>query len=166
MDSAALREDIPNSRIPYPKGILNQSKYFAWKIITHYHNFWRNFLLKINILEHNFRQDYLLGTLAPDKNMEELVIHLKNNGWGKHHIAWQDTDAEIMSVRKIVDFEHQYHLRVFSDGEIRGHFEYTPEAHAIWHTKEIGVEPAREAFLNFLGDYITPVTLGSSFRED
>jgi hypothetical protein len=54
----------------------------------------------------------------------------------------------------LVDFKHQYHLRVFKDGEVRGHYEYTPECHPIWHLQKVGQEPRREELLGFLGDWI------------
>ena len=41
------------------------------------------------------------------------------------------------------------------DGEIRGHFEFTPEAHPIAHFQEKGEKACTEDFLKFLGDFVT-----------
>lgn len=87
--------------------------------------------------------------------MEGLKRHLhKEWGFGNHFIAWSD-DSQVLSWRKINDFNHQYHLRVFSDGEIRGHFEYTPEGHPIEHFEEKDESFHRQEFLKFLGDFVT-----------
>lgn len=162
MDEKALRESIPASIVPYPDGIYNQAKYFAWKIITPFHNYWRDFLLDIGLLEHDRRQNYPIGMLAPGRKVEDFLKYLEGIGYANHFIAWKDRD-EIVSVRKFMNFERQYHLRIFSDGEIRGHFEYTPESHPRWHMKEVGQEPYHEKFLKELGDWIIPATTVSDF---
>ena len=82
-------------------------------------------------------------------------MYLLSQGFANHFIAWKDDD-QVFSLRKCVDFERQYHLRIFSDGEVRGHFETTPEAHPTMHMKEIGMEARREDFLRYLGDWIIP----------
>jgi hypothetical protein len=55
----------------------------------------------------------------------------------------------------LTDFEDQYHLRVYKDGEICGHFEFTPEAHPIEHMEEVGEKNANADFLKFLGEFVT-----------
>jgi hypothetical protein len=93
--------------------------------------------------------------LAPGKTLEGLKKHLHDEwGFGNHFIAWGD-EGQVLSWRKIKDFNHQYHLRVFSDGEIRGHFEYTPEGHPIAHFDERDESFHRGEFLKFLGEYVT-----------
>src|SRR3989344_1170456 len=82
-----------------------------------------------------------------------LIWHEKW-GFGNHFVAWGDT-GQVLSWRKLSDFNHQYHLRVFSDGEIRGHFEYTPEGHPVAHFDEKGEAFHRGEFLKFLGDFVT-----------
>jgi len=162
MDSEALRRTIPDSVLPYPKGPYNRSKYWIWRIITPFHNFWRDLLLSTGILKHDNRQHYLIGTLAPGRKVEDFLKYLEGEGYGNHFIAWKDTD-EIVSVRKLVNFERQYHLRIFSDGEVRGHYEYTPECHPRWHLKEVGQRPYDEQFLQELGDWVVPATPASVF---
>ncbi|MEK7081108.1 MAG: hypothetical protein AAB902_01850, partial [Patescibacteria group bacterium] len=116
----------------------------------------RSFLLRIGIIWHKKgRQKYHVGWLAPGKTLEELKNHLHGEwGFGNHFIAWVDED-QVLSWRKLTDFQDQYHLRVFSDGEIRGHFEFTPEAHPIEHFNEKGEKECRKDFLKFLGDFVS-----------
>ena len=101
------------------------------------------------------RQHYLLGYLSPQYELEDLKKHLSENwNFGNHFVAWHD-DGQVLSWRHLESFEKQYHLRVFSDGEIRGHYEYTPEAHPFKHFREIGEEDRRDEFLHFLEGYVT-----------
>jgi hypothetical protein len=162
MDSIALRQSIPDSVLPYPKGAYNRSKYLFWKIITPFHNYWRDLLLSLSILKHEGRQHYTLGTLAPGKNVADLLKYLEGKGWGNHFIAWKDED-EVIGIRKLESFERQYHIRVFKNGEIRGHYEYSPECHPRWHLKEVGMEARHEEFLHELGDWIVPAASASTF---
>ncbi|HWA32253.1 MAG TPA: hypothetical protein VG694_02285 [Candidatus Paceibacterota bacterium] len=115
---------------------------------------WQRNLLKAGLIRHRRgRQRYHIGWLAPGRTLEELKSHLhKEWGFGNHFVAWED-EGQVLSWRKLPDFRHQYHLRVFHDGEIRGHFEYTPEAHPIDHLLEIGERAANEEFLRYLGEF-------------
>lgn len=162
MDSIVLRQSIPDSILPYPRGAYNRSKYWFWRIITPFHNYWRDLLLSLDILKHDCRQNYLIGVVVPGRKIEDFLKYLESRGYGNAFIAWKDTD-EIVSVRKLVDFEHQYHLRIFSDGEVRGHYEYTPEGHPRWHMKEVGQEPYCQEYLNELEGWVVPASSVSSF---
>jgi len=127
----------------------------------------QKFLLEYGIIHHQSqRQKYHIGWFAPGKTLEELKLHLHSKwGFGNHFIAWTDS-GQVLSWRKLTDFEDQYHLRVFSDGEIRGHFEFTPEAHPIEHLLEKGEIDRREDFFNFLGDFIVKRKYISDFKMD
>jgi hypothetical protein len=122
----------------------------------------RSFLLKTGVVWHKKgRQKYHLGWLAPSKTLEDLKMHLHLKwGFGNHFIAWIDQD-QVLSWRKLTDFQDQYHLRVYKDGEICGHFEYTPEAHPLEHLEEKGEIDKKEDFLKFLGDIVSAVLLKS-----
>ena len=85
--------------------------------------------------------------------MDDFLQYLIDNGWWNHFIAWTDED-QIISLRRLESFTWQYHLRIFRDGEVRGHYEYTPEAHPKWHLQEVGMEPRSEDFKKFLGDWV------------
>jgi hypothetical protein len=101
------------------------------------------------------RQKYHLGWLASGYNLNDLKKHLSEKwNFGNHFVAWND-EGQVLSWRHLESFDRQYHIRVFSDGEICGHYEYTPESSPIRHFKEIGEEERREKFLEFLGDYVT-----------
>ena len=72
-------------------------------------------------------------------SIEESYFNKK--GFEKIKIAWLD-DGEILSMRKIEDKYYQHHVRLFDDGEIRGHFEMTPESHMIKHLFSIDMVPS------------------------
>lgn len=150
-------KDLPSARAPYPDTLWDKLKYFAWRVITPFHNPVRDALLRTKVIRHHGRQEYLLGHLAPGQTAESLVTYLIVQGWGNHFIAWKD-EGELVSLRRIHDFRHQYHLRIFKDGEVRGHFEYTPECHMVLHMQEVGMEPRREEFLAVLGNRIIPIS--------
>jgi hypothetical protein len=135
--------------------LFDKIKLKIWHFIYQFFLPAQKFLLKYGIIYHQSqRQKYHIGWLAPGKTLEELKLHLHSRwGFGNHFVAWTDT-GQVLSWRKLTDFEDQYHLRVFSDGEIRGHFEFTPEAHPIEHLEEKGEMNKREDFLKFLGDFV------------
>lgn len=100
------------------------------------------------------RQPYHIGWLAPGRTLKELEKHLHEKwNFGNHFVAWTDND-QVLSWRKLENFDYQYHLRVFKDGEIRGHYEYTPESRPLDHFIEINEQARIEEFRKFLGDYI------------
>ena len=115
----------------------------------------RKFLFKVGVIWHKKgRQKYHIGWLAPGKTIEDLKKHLHDKwGFGNNFIAWIDED-QVLSWRKLTDFQDQYHLRIYKDGEVCGHYEFTPEAHPLEHIEERGEVDRREDFLKFLGDFI------------
>ncbi len=128
-----------------------------WKLISVLFPVVRDTLLFLGIIWHTpGRQRFALGFITPGKTPEELAAYLQAHGFDNHFIAWVD-EGELYSVRKIAsDPRYQYHLRIFKDGEVRGHYEFTPEAHPIFHFTERDVEERREDFLAFLGEFIVP----------
>jgi hypothetical protein len=127
----------------------------------------QRFLLKYGIIHHQSqRQKYHIGWLAPGKSLEDLKFYLHAKwGFGNHFVAWTDS-GQVLSWRKLTDFQDQYHLRVFKDGEIRGHFEFTPEAHPIEHLLEKGEINKQEDFLKFLGDFVVQRKYISNLQVD
>lgn len=157
MDVVALHKQIPDSVLPYPKGFYNRLKYlFFGKFIYRFHNMGRDVLLFSGIIRHDLRQDFPIGMLAPGRKVEDFLKHLERHQFGNHFIAWKD-EGEAVSVRRLDGFERQYHLRVHHDGEVRGHYEYTPESHPLLHLREVSMEPRREDFLAWVGDWVTLV---------
>lgn len=102
---------------------------------------------------HNFRQKYLLGRLNANYNKESLEGMLQKEGFEKAIIAWRDP-GQVLSMRKIHDEIFQYHIRLFIDGEIRAHYEYSPESHPLNHFLEVKFTPETEFFRKLLGRYL------------
>ncbi len=129
-------------------------KNFIWHRIYPFFPWWQKYLVKLGIVwNKDTRQKYHIGWVAPDVTLSELKKHLHTQwNFGNHFVAWVD-DGQVLSWRKLESFDHQYHLRVFCDGEIRGHYEYTPESKPIKHFKEIGEEDRTEVFRKFLGEF-------------
>jgi hypothetical protein len=153
MSVKAIPQSVPDSILPYPEGSWNRVKYVFWKAVYPIHNDLRNFLLITRILKHEGRQDYAFGVIAPGRNMQDFLKHLEKHQFGNHFIAWDDDD-QVMSLRRLDGFERQYHVRIFSDGEVRGHYEFTPECYPILHYKAHGQEERREEFSGFFGDWV------------
>ena len=126
-----------------------------WHFIYRFFPTFQKTLLKLHLIWHEKgRQRYHIGWLAPGKTLEGMKRHLYEKwGFGNHFVAWSYY-LQVLSWRKLTDFQDQYHLRVFSDGEIRGHFEFTPEAHPLEHFEEKGERECRKDFLKFLGDFV------------
>ena len=137
----------------YPKTLLDTCKYYIFTIYNPIHPYISETLLALGIIRHDFRQDYLLGILKPEKNIDDLIAHLISHGFGNHFISWRDP-GQIVSLRLATDFRHQLHLRIFTDGEVRGHYEYTPEFRPIAHLNETGFEDRREDFRKLLEGWL------------
>ena len=132
---------------------LDRIKQKIWRHIYRYFPTIQKFFLKLGFHEKG-RQKYHIGWLAEGKTLEDLKVHLHEKwGFGNHFVAWTD-DGQVLSWRKLADFKDQYHLRVYQDGEIRGHYEITPEAHPLEHFFEKGETDRKEDFLKFLEDFV------------
>jgi len=78
------------------------------------------------------REKFLLGKLIVP--LEEAKQYLKEQGFFSNRIALI-LQGQVLSMRKL-DPEKpdwQYHVRIFCDGEVRGHYEMTPEDHSLTH---------------------------------
>src|SRR6185437_14085319 len=106
--------------------------FFFWKAIGPPLIAVRDMLIRVHLFWHQGRQEYLLGKLAAGKSLDDFLAYLAAQGFGNNFIAHRD-EGQVLSLRRLEDFEWQYHLRIFKDGEVRGHYEYTPEAHPIKH---------------------------------
>jgi len=151
----SIKGAIPDSVVPYPDGLFDRVKYVFWRLIYPGYVWGMNMLLRFHIIHHEGRQQYLIGKLVPGAALMTFLKYLEKEGWANHFIAWHDDD-QVVSVRRLVGFDWQYHLRIFKDGEVRGHYEYTPESHPIRHLKETGMKESHEDFLRFMGDWVTP----------
>lgn len=126
-----------------------------WSNIYPFFPWLQKVLLKLHIIWHKpERQKFHIGWLAPGKTLKDLENHLHEKwGFGNHFIAWTDSD-QVLSWRKLETFDNQYHIRVFSDGEIRGHYEYTPESRPIAHFVEKDEKDCMGDFRKFLGEFM------------
>jgi hypothetical protein len=115
------------------KRLTNQIKAFFWFFEKPIHPYIRDTLLKFGVIHHNGRQPFRIGMLAEGKTAEDLRHYLMTKkGFEDHFPCWID-DGETVDLRFRQNFDWQYHLRVFVDGEVRGHHEYTPESRPIAH---------------------------------
>jgi hypothetical protein len=111
-------------------------------------------LYNLGLLRHFHRQHFLIGTQRHG-TPADLAAHLAVSGFKNHFVAWIDP-GQVKSLRKLDGFGYQWHLRIFKDGEIRCHYERTPESAPIAHFMEWGMEPRREDFVQFLGPWLVP----------
>lgn len=136
------------------KTYIDAVKGFAWFFIKPIHPYIRDGLLALGLIRHNGRQPYHLGYLAPGKTAEDLRDYLiKEKKFETHFPCWID-DGETVDLRLRQNFDWQYHLRIFSDGEIRGHHEYTPESRPIAHLQDKDSTACEKEFMAMLGDWI------------
>jgi len=127
------------------------SKNFFWRIV---YIVWPPVIRLLEFIKvHNYRQKFLLGNLSPNYNKENLVEFLLKKDFEFGIIAYKDP-GEILGMRRLDTPLYQYHVRLFEDGEIRGHYEYTPEARPISHALEIGFESRDNFFKEILGEYL------------
>ncbi len=139
----------------YPPQIGNRAKYFFWRLYTPCHPLVRDAALALGLAHHKGRQDFLIGTVAPGHTIQDFISYCIERGYGNHFVAWRD-EGQAASLRFVESFVYQYHLRVFEDGEVRGHYEHTPECYPLSHLKRKFVfEDRRDVFYAQLGDWVT-----------
>jgi hypothetical protein len=140
--------------IARPKKIKDEIKYYFWKyIVSPVFPFIRNTLLRLHLIYHKKgRQPYHVGFLKPKKTVKDFKKYLQNIGFYDNRIAWIDS-GEILSLRIFDGIKYQYHIRLFKDGEIRSHYEKTPEIHPFGHFFESVFEARRKDFKKFLGEW-------------
>ncbi len=145
-------KELPRSKMRYPTKLRDRAKYVFWRTYTPFHPLLRGTARVLGVSTHSFgvatdegRQNFPLGYIAPGQTIKEFVEYLVSQGFANHFVAWKDTD-EVVSLRRVENFTHQHHVRIFADGEVRGHYEFTPECYPFSHLKAVGQEPHREEF--------------------
>jgi len=87
-------------------------------------------VVQTRILQVNVgRQRYPLGTV-PAVNLYPLWSYfIYSLSYQDNYLAYVDKDEyfSIRALREYNSLQYQIHLRGYTDGEIRGHFEITPE---------------------------------------
>ena len=155
------RKPRSHTKAVRPARLSHWPKYAFWRIAAPLHPYIRDLSVRLGLvdfdqfLDHKGRQKFLLGMLAPSVSADDIVEYLMECGYGHNHVAWED-NGEVASLRLADGFRYQYHIRIFSDGEVRGHYEHTPEAHPLKHYYEVGMEERRDYFLAVLGEHIVP----------
>jgi hypothetical protein len=156
-NSLGIRENsLPYSKMIFPPTVVNRLKYGLWRVYTPLHPIVRTCAVTLKIVTPPAqRQNFLIGKLAPNMPIREMIDYLISRGYGNHFVAWKD-EGQVVSLRRAIGFEYQYHIRIFSDGEIRGHYEYTPECYPLLHYRAVNQEARRDEFLELFGEKIIP----------
>ena len=128
-------------------------KKILWWIINPFFPIGRNISKFLGYKPYPKRQEYHLGWLAPGRTMGGFNQYLLNQGFEKNRIAWID-DEELISLRLRENFRYQYHVRLFADGEIRGHYELTPEYSPLDHLHDKDTSERKEEFKKILGEWM------------
>lgn len=99
------------------------------------------------------RQSFSFGFLRKDISLTKARKHLSSCGFFMNRIAFNDP-GQVLSMRKLSDKDPrwQYHLRIFEDGEICGHFERTPEDYPLRHLAADGQIKKEEDFIVWIKD--------------
>jgi hypothetical protein len=105
---------------------------------------------------HRTRQDFLLGHLSVSCSAAELEAHLIGHGFERAILAWKEP-GEVLSLRKLDREIFQYHLRLYEDGELRGHYEYSSEGNSLAHVIETCFEARHEHFHEFLAAHVNRI---------
>jgi hypothetical protein len=106
---------------------------------------------------HKKRGDYLLGHLDAEKHtLADLNAHLISIGFERTKLAWKEP-GEILSLRRVDGLKYQWHIRVFDDGEVRGHYELSPESSPLKHLRSSVFNDDKEFLLSLIGNYLKPI---------
>lgn len=146
---------VSNTNSALPKTRRDCLKYLFWRTYAPMHPRVRDSLIACKLIRHSGRQPFLLGHISSHISSESFIKKIEELGYHNHFLAWKDDD-EVVSLRLSDGFARQYHLRVFSDGEVRGHYEYSPEAYPLAHLMRVNFYDTREFFLQQLKEYIVP----------
>ena len=103
---------------------------------------------------HSGRQDFLIGKIDIEQ-LPAIKKNLQTRGFEDCILSWKDTD-EILNVRKTEFQEFQYHLRIYDDGEVRAHWEYSSEGSPFGHIFNAKVIDKKEYFQDLLQDFLLP----------
>ena len=103
---------------------------------------------------HRGRQAYHVGRIHDLGDLSTIKQHLKHEGFEDAVLAWKDSD-ELLNMRKVDNKKFQYHIRLFDDGEVRGHYEYSSEGNPWRHIREIGFTSSKKYFCEILNKWLT-----------
>jgi len=110
---------------------------------------------------HKKRGEYLLGLLNTEKyTLADFNAYLISIGFERTKLAWKEP-GEILSLRRVDGLKFQWHIRVFDDGEVRGHYELSPESSPIKHLRNKVFNDDKEFLHSLLGEYIKKEVLAT-----
>lgn len=116
---------------------LESIKNIFWKTVEPLFPTMRDIWIWLGFMTPPPRQNFHYGYVKPEITISDVRKLLHDNGFSHDYIAWVDP-GEVLNMRKVIDVIYQYHVRLFSDGEIRAHHEYTGESHPFKHLFEKG----------------------------
>lgn len=140
------------------KKISDLGKKIFWRAFEPFFPTVRDAWVAMGLISHEIRQPYLYGKLKADYTTDDLRKKLEINGFKNDYVAWVDPD-EILNMHKIVDTIYQYHVRLFIDGEIRAHHEYTAESHPFKHLYDIGLTDGADYLKPLLVDLVDELSI-------
>lgn len=143
--------------------MLETTKKFLWKLIEPLFPTLRDLWMGLGFMKHDTRQPYHYGWLKDGLNELDGRRFLQAHGFENDYIAWIDPD-EVINMRRIYNTIYQYHVRLFSDGEIRGHLEYTGESHPFKHLFDIGLSDGADYLKPLLEPIIRPTPAKSNSK--
>ncbi len=123
----------------------------VWPIIYMIYPPFLRILEKFGI--HNTKQDYHLGFLKENTDINQVKKRLESLEFEHAILAWRDRN-EVLSMRKIHKKIFQYHIRAYSDGEVRAHYEYSSEGAPLKHILEKRFTLEHDFFKQVLDDYL------------
>ena len=125
----------------------------AWRVVYKMYPPFLRVLEKLGA--HSGRQPFVVGKLNSKYGVEDLRRLLTSAGFEQAILAWRDSD-EVLSMRKVDERVFQWHIRLYTDGEVRGHYEYSSEGSPWRHVVEYkeAFKPDTEFFAVLLGDYL------------
>ncbi|HUX35882.1 MAG TPA: hypothetical protein VMV71_02505 [Candidatus Paceibacterota bacterium] len=129
----AWLKTIPYSTVDYPESSVKFLRVWFWQAYMPIHYLMRNSIAAFNVFELGKPKDFL-GNIAPHLSMRDFVEFLVKKGYKNHFVAWK-YKGEVVSLRYVENFSRQYHIRVFENGSVCGHYEYTPESRPFTHMK-------------------------------
>lgn len=81
---------------------------------------------------HKGGQDYHIGYVKKNYSISDLKDYLEKKGFEPAVLSWNEKD-EVLNLRKVNKRIYQWHIRVFKDREIKGHYEFSSEGSPIAH---------------------------------
>lgn len=133
--------------------ISDFGKKIFWKAFSPFFPTIRDAWVAMGLVSHEVRQPYLYGKLKNGLTPHDLKNILHAAGFKNDYVAWVDPD-EVVNMRKVVDLIYQYHVRLFIDGEVRAHHEFSAESHPFKHLYDVGMTDGASYLKTLLAEVV------------